>query len=561
MTSLPTGFTPSSYWMESAPGPEYPTLEPGPGLAGPDVDVAVVGGGMAGICTAWELARAGRQVALVEAGRLAAAVSGHTTAKLSALQGLAYQDIRSSRGEEAARLYARSQADAVDRVVEVVAELGIECDLEDVPAYTYAESEETLRAVRTEAEAAAEAGLDASFVTETDLPFPVAGAVKVSGQAQFHPRKYLLALVRDLVARGGHVYENSRVVGLKEGDPCRLSTDRGASIRARDVVVATHYPIFDRSLLFARLEPRRELVVAAVLPADRDPQGMYITPEDDTRSVRTAPYDHGQRLLIVTGEKFTPGVGHVSGRYERLISWTRRRFPGAEPAFRWAAQDNWTTDHVPFVGRLHPAAHHAYVATGFAGWGMTGGVLAGRLLAGRITGEPPEWADLYDPVRLNPLRETPALLGLQAHVARHFIGDRLSGAGAGSVRDIPSGGGAVVRVGRRQRAVHRDEEGALHTVSARCTHLGCLVRFNDAERAWECPCHGSRFAPDGSVLQGPAVRPLERCDDVPDPAAPEPDTPGPDAPEPGAPEPDAPGRDTSGPDASGPGSAPGGDQR
>ncbi|MES4906523.1 MULTISPECIES: FAD-dependent oxidoreductase [unclassified Streptomyces] len=519
MTSLPTGFAPSSYWMESAPGPEYPTLEPGPGPAVPDVDVAVVGGGMAGICTAWELTRAGRHVALVEAGRLAAGVSGHTTAKLSALQGLVHQSVRSARGEEAARLYATSQTDAVDRVVEVAADLGVDCDLENVPAYTYAESEETLRAVRTEAEAAEGAGLDASFVTETGLPFPVAGAVKVRGQAQFHPRKYLLALAEDLAARGALVFENSRVVALKEGDPCRLTTDRGASLRARDVVVATHYPIFDRSLLFARLKPMRELVVAGVLPADHDPMGMYLTPEDDTRSVRTAPYGQGQRLLIVTGEKFTPGAGSVRGRYERLVSWTRRRFPGVEPAFRWAAQDNWTTDHVPFVGRLHPASRHAYVATGFAGWGLSGGVCAGRLLAGRITGSPPPWTGLYDPWRISPLHETPALLRLQAHTARHFVGDRLSAAGAEAVRDIAPGGGAVVRVGGRQRAVHRDERGVLHTLAARCTHLGCLVRFNDAERAWECPCHGSRFAPDGSVLQGPAVRPLARHDDVPDPGS------------------------------------------
>ncbi|MFE2443097.1 FAD-dependent oxidoreductase [Streptomyces sp. NPDC021218] len=509
MTSLPTGYAPSSYWMSSAPGPSHPALDPGGEGSAPDVEVAVVGGGIAGICTAWELARAGRRVALVEAARLAAGITGHTTAKLSALQGLAYQEIRGVRGEEAARLYARSQADAVDRVRQVADELGIDCDLEECPAFTYAEGEQALEKVRAEAEAASSAGLDASFTTGTDLPFPVAGAIEVAGQAQFHPRKYLLALVEDLVARGGLVFEHSRVVSLDEGHPCRLTTDRGARLRARDVVVATAYPIFDRALLFPRLEVKRELVVAAVLPSDRAPHGMYLTPENGTRSVRTAPYRPGQRLLIVTGEKFTPGVDGVEQRYARLIDWTHDRFPGAEPAFRWAAQDNWTTDHVPYVGPLHPASRHAFVATGFAGWGMTGGALTGRLLAGRLTGRPVPWERLYDPRRLNPVREAPALLKVQATVARHFIGDRLSGDGTDAVRDIPPGGGAVVRLGGRQRAVHRDEGGELHTLSACCTHLGCLVRFNDAERTWECPCHGSRFAIDGSVLQGPAVRPLK----------------------------------------------------
>ncbi|MBL1098629.1 FAD-dependent oxidoreductase [Streptomyces coffeae] len=513
MTSLPTGYAPSSYWMASAPGPSYPPLEPGWEGSAPDVEVAVVGGGIAGICTAWELARTGRRVALVESDRLATGATGHTTAKLSALQGLAYQDIRSTRGEEAAQLYATSQTDAVDRVRQVTAELGIDCDLEECPAFTYAEGEETLKKVSAEAEAASAAGLDASFTTGTDLPFPVAGAVEVAGQAQFHPRKYLLGMVEDLVARGGLIFEHSRVVNLSEGHPCRLTTDRGARLRARDVVVATAYPIFDRALLFPRLEVKRELVVAAVLPSDRAPRGMYLTPEDGTRSVRTTPYRQGQRLLIVTGEKFTPGVGDVERRYKRLIDWTHDRFPGAEPAFRWAAQDNWTTDHVPYVGPLHPASRHAFVATGFAGWGMTGGVLTGRLLAARLTGQPVPWERLYDPRRLNPVREAPALLRVQATAARHFIGGRLSGDGPDAVRDIPPGGGAVVRLGARQRAVYRDEQGALHTLTARCTHLGCLVRFNDAERTWECPCHGSRFAVDGSVLQGPAVSPLKRTED------------------------------------------------
>jgi nitrite reductase/ring-hydroxylating ferredoxin subunit len=240
---------------------------------------------------------------------------------------------------------------------------------------------------------------------------------------------------------------------------------------------------------------------------------MYLTPEDGTRSVRTAPYRPGQRLLIVTGEKFTPGVGDVERRYARLSGWAHDRFPDAQPAFRWAAQDNWTTDHVPHLGPLHPASRHAFVATGFAGWGLTGGVLTGRLLAARLTGRPLPWDGLYDPRRLHPVREAPALLRFQATAARHFIGDRLSADGAGAVRDIPPGGGAVVRLGGRQRAVHRDERGELHALSARCTHLGCLVRFNDAERTWECPCHGSRFAVDGHVLQGPAVHRLKRVEE------------------------------------------------
>jgi glycine/D-amino acid oxidase-like deaminating enzyme/nitrite reductase/ring-hydroxylating ferredoxin subunit len=502
MSTLPG--RPESHWIETTPRTSYPPL-----ADDRTVDVAVVGGGIVGVCTAWEMARAGRSVALLEADRVATGVTGYTTAKLSALHGLVYADLLGTFGVEAAQRYAASQQDALAHVRDVAAELGIDCELEEAPAFTYAESETLLPKVREEAQAAAVAGLPASFVTETHLPFPVAGAVRVEGQLQFHPRKYLLGLLEDFVAQGGLVLEQTRVVGLDEGEPCVLTAENGATVTARDVVVATHYPVFDRALMFARLEPKRELVVGAVIPESDDPHGMYLTTEQNTRSVRTAPYEQGQRLLIVTGEQFPPGSADVTERFERLVSWTRRRFPEAEVLCRWGTQDNTTTDKVPYVGPFHPGSEHVYVATGFGGWGMSNGVMAARLLCGLLTGDAPDWADLYDPRRIEPTKEAAPMLKLQAKIARHFVGDRL-GSHVDSLDDIGPGQGAVTRIEGERCAVYRDERGDLQVVSATCTHLGCLVHFNDAERAWECPCHGSRFGTDGTVLQGPATRPLER---------------------------------------------------
>jgi glycine/D-amino acid oxidase-like deaminating enzyme/nitrite reductase/ring-hydroxylating ferredoxin subunit len=496
-----------SYWMESTEPTSYPSL--GEDLA---VDVAVVGGGIAGLCTAWELVEAGRSVAVLEADRIASSVTGYTTAKLSSLHTMIYAKIRKSFGAEAAQQYAQSQQQAVERVAAMASELRIDCDLERLPGFTYVESREKVDQIQAEVEAAREAGLPASFVTETDLPFPVAGAIRVEDQAQFHPRKYLLGLAQEIARRGGRIFERTRAVDLDEGEPCRVTTESGATVTARDVVVATHYPVFDRAMLFGRLEPRRELVVAAAIPTERDPGGIYITPEQNTRSVRTAPYRDGQRLLIITGEHFTPGAGEVSERWERLVAWTGQRFPGAEIAYRWATQDNSTTDGLPFVGPFHAGAKHVYVATGFGGWGMSNGAMSGQLLAAHIAGQKSAWSHLYDPRRLHPLREAGPLMKLQAKVAGHFIGDRVRGSYADSVDDVAPGMGAVLRIRGERCAVHRDETGALHAVSATCTHLGCIVHFNEAERAWECPCHGSRFAVDGSVIQGPANRPLERKD-------------------------------------------------
>ncbi|MGC9539557.1 FAD-dependent oxidoreductase [Streptomyces sp. UG1] len=505
--------THASYWIETAPPGE---LEPPPD-GDLTVDVAVVGAGIAGLCTAWELARRGREVALLEAGRVAAGVTGHTTAKLTALHTLIYDRLRRTRGKDAARLYATSQTDAIRHAAEVTGELGIDCEWEEAAAYTYAEDGDRVDELRAEADAAREAGLAAEFVTETELPYPVAGAVRVAEQAQFHPRKYLLALAADLKRLGGRLHEHTRVVGLSEGEPCVLTTEDGVQVRAGTVVVATHYPIFDRALLFTRLSPRRELVVAAPVDAAGAPTGMYITPEHNTRSVRTAPHGDGERLLIVTGEHFTPGSGvDVEARFDSLADWAVQRFGDLTFTHRWATQDNDPTDSVPLVGPLHPASRHAYVATGFGGWGLSGGIMAGRLLCDLVTGRENPWSELYDPCRvMSVLREGKDFVRHQADVARHFVGDRLQhlpGPSVPSVADIAPGDGAVVHVSGRRCAVHRDEDGELHALSAKCTHLGCLVAFNRAERAWECPCHGSRFAPDGRVVQGPAVRPLEPRD-------------------------------------------------
>lgn len=497
-----------SYWIQSTEPTAYPSV-----TADLDADVAVIGGGIAGLAAAWEIARTGRSVTVLEADRIVAGTTGYTTAKVSAQHTLVYDSLRSSFDAGTAHDYARSQQDAVEHLVRTAAELGIDCELERAPSYTYVTGEKGTATVRAEVAAAVEAGLPATLVTETGLPYPVAAAIRVDEQVQFHPRKYLLGLAQQLTGSGGTIFERTRVVGLDEGDPCRLTTERGATVRARDVVVATHYPVFDRALLFTRLQPRRELAVAGPLPAAADPAGMYITPEENTRSVRTAPYGDGRRLLIVTGEHMRPGAGSTADAFERLAGWARTHFPVESLDYHWGAQDNTTSDGIPYIGRFHPGTRHVYVSTGFGGWGMTHAVMGGRLLAAELAGDPLPWARIYDPRRLHPTVEAGTLLKSGFEVGRHLIGDRLApGTFVDTAADLAPGSGAVMRRSGRRCAVYRDPAGELHTVSAVCTHLGCLVAFNDAETSWDCPCHGSRFDIDGKVLEGPATEPLEPID-------------------------------------------------
>lgn len=493
-----------SYWMQTTPPTSWPRL-----TEDISVDVAVIGGGIAGLTAASEIKARGQSVIVLEADRVAAGVTGYTTAKLTALHTLKYGHIEKHFGGAGARIYAESQQAAIDHIAAKVAAENIDCDFESQSAYTYALGADEIEAIHAEVAAATRAGLAASFVSEVALPYDVAGAIRLDDQAQFHPRKYLLHLAAAVPGNGCAIYERTRVLDVNEGSPCTVKTE-SAVVTAGQVIVATHFPILDRAMLFTRLEPHRDVVVAGPIDATEAPDGMYISTEANTRSVRTAPFGDGRRLLIVTGEPWKPGhETDVASRYAKLAAWTTEHFGVTDFTHRWSTQDNSTTDRVPYIGPLHAGATNTYVATGFGGWGMSNGTLSGLILADLVAGTDNPWAALYDPRRVKPATEAKTFLAANFDVAKRFVGDRLKTSYADSVDEVAVGAGAVVRIDGEKVAVHRDDSGALHAVSAVCTHLGCIVAFNNAEKSWDCPCHGSRFDADGAILQGPANAPLQ----------------------------------------------------
>lgn len=494
---------PASYWLETAHGSDR-ARRPLP----PDVDVAVLGAGITGLTAAYLLACSGRSVVVFDAGPVAAGVSGHTTAKVSAQHGLKYERLRKSSVDTAAR-YGAAQLAAIEWISRESASLGVDCDFERRDSLVYSTKPTQRSTLEREADAARDAGLPASFVDQTDLPVETVGAVRFVHQAQFHPRKWLLALADEIESLGGQVLERTRATSLSERRPLVVHTDRG-DIRAGDVVVATHYPVFDRGGFFARLEPTRELAVSGLVDDDQAPRSMSLD-ADSQYSVRTAPEGTpGRTRLIVLGEPYRTGERvDVEARYTKLAEWGSQILGMRKVTHRWSAHDLSTPDKIPYVGRYHPAARHLWVATGFAQWGMTNGTAAAHLLHDLILGiADPAQRDLFDPNRANP-RSVPKLLKANAAVAGHFGADRVRAAiGVPKPTDLRAGEATVTRVGGQLVAAYREPGGQLHEVSARCTHLGCVVNFNNAEKSWDCPCHASRFAPDGAVLNGPAVKPL-----------------------------------------------------
>jgi glycine/D-amino acid oxidase-like deaminating enzyme len=443
-----------SLWFEGREQRERPALD-----RDITADVVVVGAGIVGLTTALLLERQGARVAVLEMRHVAAGATGYNTAKLSSLHGLTYAQLVKKLDREKARKYGEANEAGVARVFELAEELGIDCDLRRKPNYTYAEAPSDLEKVREEADVAGELGLPATFVDELDLPYPVAGAVRFDDQAEFHPVKYADGIA---AALRGPLHESTRVTGI---DGKRVNTAGGARVTAEHIVVATHLSFLDRGLYFARCHPERSYVVAGKV--SDPPGGMYLSTESPAHSIRA----HGEWLLV-GGESHKTGQADEAERYDRLAAWARERF-GLEPELRWATQDQMPVDNVPYVGRHDPLSSGLWVATGFKKWGLAMGTASAELLAARIAGREHAWSELFDPSRLRPLAGAPSFVKENANVALRFVGDRVTNRGA-----------------------------------PRCTHMGCLLQWNAAEDTWDCPCHGSRFAASGEVIEGPATRPL-----------------------------------------------------
>jgi glycine/D-amino acid oxidase-like deaminating enzyme len=444
-----------SLWFDGRQTPARPPLDRDIGA-----DVVVVGGGIVGLTTALLLEREGMDVVLLEMRHVGAGATGYTTAKLSSLHGLTYAKLASSVGRDNARAYGEANEAGIERVFDLAAELGIDCDLARKPNYTYSEDAADLDELREEVQTAGELGLPASYTEEVDLPFAVAGAVRFENQGEFHPVKYLDGLA---AALRGPVHEGTRATGIGGG---RVETATGHSVRARHVVAATHLSFLDRGLYFARCHPERSYVVAGRV-ANR-PAGMYLSTESPAHSIRA----HGEWLLV-GGESHKTGQADARERYGRLEAWARERF-GLDPELRWATQDQMPVDGVPYVGRHDPLTQDLWVATGFRKWGLAMGTAAAELLTAQIAGREHRWAELFDPARVRARASATTFAKENANVAYHFVADRLAKHG-----------------------------------NPRCTHLGCLLDWNAAEDTWDCPCHGSRFSASGEVIEGPAVSPLD----------------------------------------------------
>lgn len=490
----------TSLWLDTVSRDPYPPLD-----RDLDVDVAVVGGGIAGVTAARLLGRAGLRVALVEARRLGDGDTGHTTAHLTQLLDAGYATLRSSFGRSGAALAAVSQRAAIERIADLVLEDDLACGFARVAAYRHAETEEELGPLEEELEAMQEAGLDATLVDRAPLPYPTRAAIRVEDQARFHPLEYVLGLAHRLVAAGGLVFEGTRALRISEGQRCAVETSRG-TIRCDHVVVMTHAPVSSRFALHSKMAPYRTYALAAEVPS-LPPDALYYDSRDPYHYTRLQETREGT-LLVVGGEDHKAGhEEHTSRHHEALERYVHTRWRGARVAARWSGLVWEPADGLAFIGRSS-GSERVWVGTGFSGTGMTFGTLAAMIVTDGVLGLENRFAELYDATRVKPFAQARRYAAENADVAARLAKDRVSRGEVESVAEVPPGEGRLVRVHGKMVAAYRSEAGELTAVSARCTHAGCHVQWNEAEACWDCPCHGSRFTAMGAVLAGPAVEAL-----------------------------------------------------
>jgi len=499
---MPHNILDTPVWADSEAPPSYAPL-----ATDATADVCVIGGGIAGLSVAYHVAREGKSVVVLDAGRIAGRITGRTTAHLSSAIDDRFENVESVRGTDMAKLAYASHQAAIQRIGEIVLHENIRCDFMRVSGYLFNPPDgdrTTLDKEFAAAQRAEVAGVE--MLDRAPLPgFDTGPCIHFPFQGQFDPLKYVSGLVRAIERQGGRVHERTRVKSVESGESAKVVTEDGPTVTAQFVVCATNAPVIDRVTLHTKQFPYVTYAVGLEVPRGVLPPGLYWDTTDPYHYVRLRAADgDGPDELIVGGEDHKSGQDTLGDRFERLATWARQRVPQCDRILHsWSGMVFETLDGLAYIGRNPGDSPNVFVATGDSGMGMTHGTIAGMLIGDLIVGRENPWAELYDPSR-KPIRGATEFASENLNVAAKYF-QWVTGGDVSRPEDVATGTGAVVRRGLHKVAVYRDEKGDLHECSAACPHLGGVVHWNPAMRTWDCPLHGSRFDALGHVLDGPAI--------------------------------------------------------
>lgn len=489
----------TSLWKDDAEASFYGTLQ-----ENWNVDVAIVGGGITGITAGHLLAKAGKSVAVLEALQVGGGTTGFSTGNLYSIVGEQLQKVRSKFDTETMRAVVASRTAAIEQIENTVHEFAIACDFHRSPWRLLSETQDDTSSLQKEYEACLDAGLEAYIDSAAPLPFTISAALRIENQAQFNPMQYTKALAAQAQKAGCAVFEHTPVIRIQEGSPNILYTANG-TVTAGKVIHATHSPKGVKAV-HALLGPYREYAIAVKLNSGNYPEGIFWTILGTSHhSIRSYTSRSGENYLLVLGEPHK--VGHKKDNeicFQNLETYIRARFDVKSVEYHWSAQNYKSADCLPYIGAINQKSG-VYIATGFATDGLTYGTLAAMIISDLILGNENPWSKLYDPHRRNPLKSAGRFIKENVHVFMDYMKDMPYQAEAKRFSAIMPDEGKVVEIKGEKFAAYRDEAGELHQVSAVCTHMKCIVNWNEEEKSWDCPCHGSRFKVDGQVIEGPAI--------------------------------------------------------
>ncbi|MDQ0995215.1 glycine/D-amino acid oxidase-like deaminating enzyme/nitrite reductase/ring-hydroxylating ferredoxin subunit [Phyllobacterium ifriqiyense] len=492
-------------WFEGVPSRHYPALE-----QALTVDVAVIGGGIVGLYAAHRLQQAGFKVALFEARTIGRQATGRSTAKVTSQHGMKYARLIDSFGSEAAKIYALANQLAAKELAALAQTMSASCGLEERSAYIYATNAQEAEQLARERDAARSLGLHYDIVNDIKLPFHPEASLKLSGQYQLDPYAFCVSLAENISLKA-NIFEDSRVTQVDYGEPCVLQIN-GHDVRANHVIVATQLPIISQGHYFTKAYPFAHPVIAAPMTGEPSFEGMFISAGSPSHSFRTAT-KNGIAYLVAAGPEFKPGqADEQTAAIENLHTFVERNFGLEMFSHLWINEDFRTMDELPFVGPVKASQPRLQVVTGLSAWGITQAAVSAEIVTGNILQNAHPCAALFDATRMDLVRGAGSFVANNTAAGVRLLKDRLFRSQVQDKNAVPAGGAGIILHNGEQVALRRGEDGSEFALSAVCTHLGCIVGWNQADETWDCPCHGSRFDKHGQVISGPATLPLARRD-------------------------------------------------
>ena len=499
----------SSYWIESTKHleKEYPSLS-----NNIEVDVCIIGGGLVGITSAYLLSNTNLKVAVLERDNICSHVSGNSTAKITSQHNLFYDYLINSQGRNFAKGYLKANEDAKQNIKDIIEKEKIDCDFSIQDSYVYAYSEKELEDIKKEVDAVKSLDFDCEFVSEIPLPIKTLGAIKFSNQAQFNPRKYALSLCNIASKKGIDIYTKTVVSKVEQEDDGYIIFANDSVVHAKHVILATHYPIVNfPEFYFLKMYQSMSYVIAADTKCDL-PEGMYINSTVPTYSFRTTPYKD-KKLLIIAGSDHKTGEKiDLKQSYELLENKAKELYPQSEVLYRWCTEDCISLDKIPYIGDFSSVMPNLYVATGFKKWGISFSNIASHIIVDKILGKENKYEDLFKATRLEPLKNHEELGSMIKESMYSLVINKLKSS-PDTLEDVGIDEGKIIEMDGEKVGVYRDKNGECFFIKPVCAHLGCELSFNNIERTWDCPCHGSRYDIHGKVISEPAIENLEKVDE------------------------------------------------